>query len=91
MGRTCQLSTYLASKDCVLYDPYIACFNGLLSDICTCRKANNTFLQEATTMMNTNNAYFENLYRIGCEYETARAERQARKQQIPSSINSIIF
>ena len=40
-------------------------------------------------MMNTNNAYFENLYRIGCEYETARAERQARKQQIPSSINRI--
>ena len=33
-------------------------------------------------MMNTNNTYFENLYRIGCEYETARAERQARKQQI---------
>ena len=33
-------------------------------------------------MMNTNNTYFENLYRIGCEYEAARAERQARKQQI---------
>ena len=28
-------------------------------------KENNTFLQEATTMMNTNNTYFENLYRIG--------------------------
>ena len=33
-------------------------------------------------MMNTNNTYFDNLYRIGCEYEAARAERQARKQQI---------
>ena len=33
-------------------------------------------------MMNTTNTYFDNLYRIGCEYEAARAERQARKQQI---------
>ncbi len=33
-------------------------------------------------MMNTNNTYFDNLYRIGCEWEAARAERQARKQQI---------
>ena len=33
-------------------------------------------------MMNTNNTYFENLHRIGCEYEAARVERQARKQQI---------
>ena len=33
-------------------------------------------------MMNTNNTYFDNLYRIGCEYEAARVERQARKQQI---------
>ena len=32
--------------------------------------------------MNTNNTYFDNLYRIGCEREAARAERQARKQQI---------
>ena len=33
-------------------------------------------------MMNTTNTYFDNLYRIGCEWEAARAERQARKQQI---------
>ena len=33
-------------------------------------------------MMDTNNTYFDNLYRIGCEYEAARVERQARKQQI---------
>ena len=33
-------------------------------------------------MMNTNNTYFDNLYRIGCEYEAARVERHARKQQI---------
>lgn len=33
-------------------------------------------------MMNTTNTYFDNLYRIGCEYEAARAERQARKKQI---------
>ena len=33
-------------------------------------------------MMNTNNTYFDNLYRIGCEFEAARVERQARKQQI---------
>ena len=32
--------------------------------------------------MLTNNTYFENLKRIGHEYEAARAERQARKQQI---------
>ena len=33
-------------------------------------------------MMNTNNTYFENLHRIGCEYEAARTERQNRKEQI---------
>jgi len=33
-------------------------------------------------MMNTANTYFDNLYRIGCEYEAARTERQARKKQI---------
>ncbi len=33
-------------------------------------------------MMNTTNTYFDNLYRFGCEYEAARSERQARKQQI---------
>ena len=32
--------------------------------------------------MLTNNTYFENLKRIGHEYEAARVERQARKQQI---------
>ena len=32
--------------------------------------------------MLTNNTYFENLKRIGHEYEAARIERQARKQQI---------
>ena len=33
-------------------------------------------------MMNTTNTYFDNLYRIGCEYEAARVERQERKKQI---------
>ena len=33
-------------------------------------------------MMNANNAYFENLKRIGHDWEAARVERQARKQQI---------
>ena len=33
-------------------------------------------------MMSTNNAYFENLYKLGCEYEAARTERRARKKQI---------
>ena len=33
-------------------------------------------------MMNANNAYFENLKRIGHEWEAARVERKARKQQI---------
>ena len=33
-------------------------------------------------MMNTNNTYFEELKRIGHEYEAARVERKARKQQI---------
>ena len=33
-------------------------------------------------MMNKNNTYFENLYKIGCEWETAREERRARKQTI---------
>ncbi len=33
-------------------------------------------------MMNTNNTYFENLKRIGHEYEAARVERKARKEQI---------
>lgn len=33
-------------------------------------------------MMNKNNAYFEELKRIGHEWETARIERKARKQQI---------
>ena len=33
-------------------------------------------------MLNRNNTYFENLKRIGHEYEAARAERQARKQPI---------
>ena len=32
--------------------------------------------------MNTNNTYFENLKRIGHEYEEARVERRQRKQQI---------
>ena len=32
--------------------------------------------------MLTNNTYFENLKRIGHEWEAARVERQARKQQI---------
>ena len=33
-------------------------------------------------MMNANNAYFENLKRIGHEWEAARVERKNRKQQI---------
>ena len=33
-------------------------------------------------MLNRENAYFENLKRLGHEYEAARSERQARKQQI---------
>ena len=33
-------------------------------------------------MMSKNNAYFENLKRLGHEYEAARVERQQRKQQI---------
>ena len=33
-------------------------------------------------MMNANNAYFLDLKRIGHEYEAARVERKARKQQI---------
>ena len=33
-------------------------------------------------MMNANNAYFENLKQIGHDWEAARVERQARKQQI---------
>ena len=33
-------------------------------------------------MMNANNTYFENLKRIGHEWEAARVERQNRKQQI---------
>ena len=33
-------------------------------------------------MMNKNNTYFENLYKIGCEWEAAREERRARKQTI---------
>ena len=33
-------------------------------------------------MMNASNTYFENLKRIGHEWEAARVERQSRKQQI---------
>ena len=33
-------------------------------------------------MMNANNTYFENLKKIGHDWEAARAERQARKQPI---------
>ena len=33
-------------------------------------------------MMNPTNTYFDNLYRIGCEYEAARAERKNRKEEI---------
>ena len=33
-------------------------------------------------MMNANNSYFLNLKRLGSEYEEARTERKARKQQI---------
>ena len=33
-------------------------------------------------MLNRENAYFENLKRLGHEYEAARVERQQRKQQI---------
>ena len=36
--------------------------------------------------MLTNNTYFENLKRIGHEYEAARVERQARKQQIINTL-----
>ena len=37
-------------------------------------------------MLNANNTYFENLKRIGHEYEAARVERQARKKQIIDSL-----
>ena len=33
-------------------------------------------------MMNANNTYFQNLKRIGHDWEAARVERKARKQQI---------
>ncbi len=33
-------------------------------------------------MMNANNTYFENLKRIGHDWEAARVDRKARKQQI---------
>lgn len=33
-------------------------------------------------MLNENNTYFLNLKRLGHEYEEARIERKARKQQI---------
>ena len=33
-------------------------------------------------MMNTSNTYFENLKKIGHDWEAARSERRARKQQI---------
>ncbi len=33
-------------------------------------------------MLNTSNTYFENLKRLGHEYEEARVERKARKQRI---------
>ena len=33
-------------------------------------------------MMSKNNTYFENLKKIGHDWEAARVERQARKQQI---------
>ena len=33
-------------------------------------------------MMNKDNAYFSEMYRIGCEWEAARVERRNRKQQI---------
>lgn len=33
-------------------------------------------------MLDKNNSYFETLHKIGCEFEAARVERQARKQQI---------
>lgn len=33
-------------------------------------------------MMSKNNTYFDEMYRIGCEWETARAGRQRRKQEI---------
>ena len=35
-----------------------------------------------------NNAYFENFKRIGREYEAARVERQARKQQISAELKA---
>ncbi len=37
-------------------------------------------------MMNANNTYFLNLKRIGHEYEEARVERKARKQQIINTL-----
>ena len=33
-------------------------------------------------MMSKNNAYFDEMYRIGCEWEAARVERKNRKQEI---------
>ena len=33
-------------------------------------------------MLDKNNTYFENLYKLGCEWEKAREERRARKQPI---------
>ena len=37
-------------------------------------------------MMNANNTYFLNLKRLGHEYEEARVERKARKQQIIATL-----
>jgi len=37
-------------------------------------------------MMSKNNTYFENLKRIGHDWEAARVERQARKQQIINTL-----
>ena len=37
-------------------------------------------------MMNASNTYFENLKRIGHEWEAARVERQSRKQQIMDTL-----
>ena len=37
-------------------------------------------------MMNANNTYFENLKRIGHEWEAARVERKASKQQIINTL-----
>ena len=39
-------------------------------------------------MLNKNNTYFENLKRLGHEYEAARAERQARKKRIIDTLGS---